>query len=147
MHVENKSGEALPVTARVHSGCITIPEVKLRLHFSNKNDGKHDTPTLLSIRRRRDAVAIATKGRMRNLFLKFQSETECKEFTDSFVKLNPPPAMMNPQEMSGRDDESGEAVNYVKRLLNEPDFISYVDHLEDYLLSSEDGRQMLDAFL
>jgi hypothetical protein len=148
LEAKNKNGEILPLTVRICKGLIQIPEVKLRLDLKGNGkaeDNNNNKPTLLFVRRRRDTIAIVGEGRMRKVVLKFRNETECKEFSDIFVKLNPPPLMDETQDPNSRQDESGEALTYVARLLNEPDFLSYVNDLETFLLSSEDGTEMVDA--
>ena len=150
LQATNKNGEIIPTTARVSKGLITIPEVKLRLDLtgaatSNKSD--NGKPNLLTIRRRGATLAIAGEGSVRKVLLKFRNETECKEFSDLFVELNPPRMLDNDRVPDGNQlaDESGNALCYVARLLNEPDFVSYVNDLEGYLMSTEDGKQMLDS--
>jgi hypothetical protein len=152
MQAKNKNGTILPVYAQVCEGAIILPSVKIRLDISgglnNKEENKSNHPApLVEVRRRRDTISVGGGGGMRRVHLKFRNEAECKEFSDLFVKLNPPMVWSRKKDRSTQPDESGDALSYVVRLLNEPEFEGYVNNLERYLLSSEDGQQMLDAFV
>jgi hypothetical protein len=151
MEARNSEGKLVPVAVQVKRGSITIPRVKMRLELnSRRNDKANEKNANITVRRRRDTVAIGGDGRMQRILLKFRSEKECRDFSDHFVALNPPAILAaSTKESLAADqiEESGEALSYMMRLLNEPEFVSYVDHLENYLMSSEDGQQMLNAFV
>lgn len=153
LEAKNKNNELLPVTVRVAKGLLTIQEVKLRLSLHEKKDvhekkcGTDKKPLLVVVQRRRDTVSIGSNGRIQKVFLRFRNEAECREFSDAFVKLNPPLIIDDQARSAPKEDSAGEVLNYVTRLLNEPDFLAYVDSLEKCILSSDDGRQMLESLL
>jgi len=111
------------------------------------------------------APAPAPPGR--TIALVFRSEQECLDFSDRLLALNPPPkkksddglvgsatsaaagsdvaAAADHQHQREDDNDDGVVLSYVARLLNDPQFLGFVQGLESRLNSSEDGKLMLDA--
>ncbi len=165
------SGDGI-VTASPRKGCIEVRVLKLRIALSHEDDDptSHENSSVgdrCLLVRRGKAILIHSTRRLRSIVLMFQSETECLEFSDRLVMLNPSNiqscslmtqnliATPHPVDHGHaaataleptRAEYSQEAQSYLVRLLHDEGFLQLVQNIESNLTSSDDGVKMLNAF-
>ena len=152
------------VRANPRAGAIVIRRLRLRVLLQN------DTV----VTRRHCSLRIQSAAGVRVLVLRFGSPAACQGFGDLLLQYNPVMNMTNHEESSSwnlsdyltatpspssplctttttttpqQEDERTSVLFYVARLLCDAEFLRMVRGLEHALLSSEDGRQLLEDSL
>lgn len=163
------SGDGL-LLATPQKGSIEIRLLKVRISLSHEGDAANENNNQEDrclIVRRGKAILIHSRWKMRSVVLAFRNDTDCLEFSDRLVLLNPsniessllmtqtlipsphhhangqPHFALTPQGTGC----SQESQAYMMRLLHEDGFLQLMHNIEDTLTSSEDGAKMLNAFL
>lgn len=123
--------------------CIVFPE--LRQKFSLKSEADRGT-----VIRRDNKILLVSKRRARALLLEFPSLEDCLGFSDQFARLNPRKPLKNkngkkrktPPAVVG-EKERREVVSWIVKMLHDKSFLSFVHKIENYIIETEDGMQIL----
>lgn len=153
--VRNISGTAVWM-ACVHiielnhlSSCNSIVIPTLHQKFSLSNNA-NDKGTVI---RRNNCILLLSRTRTKAMVLQFSSLQHCLDFSDRFVKLNPPidefvcPSQTDSGSFFGQLAHRESILAHVVRLLHDPDFESFVSNIEATLSGSTDGTQMLHSWV
>jgi len=166
------SDDAIMATPR--QGGIEIRKFRVRIRlFPKQGDDTAESYGYAS--RRLDRIYCPSRSSSGTtsgaLVLKFRNKSECIAFFDRLVALNPTEASrllksnkseststasrkrrMNPAlDLSGYKDDVSvkrrkfDIMSYVVRLLHDDSFLKFVDDIEDTLMSTQDGANILAA--
>jgi hypothetical protein len=122
-------------------------------------DGGGGAITTATIVRRGDRVKIATIGSPAHIILVFANIEEAVDFCDQVVAavgsittsttMNDPRRHRRLLDAAEREEEheSGvEVLSYAATLLTDPSFIEFAQNLENALVTTDDGRALLEQF-
>lgn len=143
----NSKGQYVRIVASPSKGSILLEQIKVRISLSYVSEaGTRSCP----VNRRRRMLLISVSEPSKILGLLFRAEKDCLAFTDRLMVLNPSlvasqPRSEDPSSPASTADSSEIVNSYVARLLNEPEFIQFVNGLESTLAATEDGEKMLQA--
>jgi hypothetical protein len=160
MKPTNSQGRTVVIRASPRSGCIVLPriQVRIRLLTSTKEGSKENDAVVV---RRRNALLVSSRTRVRSLVFKFSDVQSCLDFSDRLVELNPSlfriprsPSNLNSVFANGTVEgpnlsaaESQQVLSLVGRLLCDEDFKELCHNLESSIRASEDGMQMLATLI
>jgi hypothetical protein len=146
------------IAASPRKDCIVIPALRQKFSLLSSEGGDKSC-----VIRRDHCILLVSRRRTRAMVLQFSSVQDCLDFSDRFVELNPPPAMLSPPtntttgtnddviapeaaiQIAAQPAQQEEVVSYLARLLHDDSFLGLVHKLETYLGNTTDGAHILEG--
>jgi hypothetical protein len=168
MKPSNSQGRTVVIRASPRSGCVVLPriQVRIRLLTSTREGSKGNDAVVV---RRRNALLVSSRSRVRSLVFKFSDLQSCLDFSDRLIDLNPclfsirrPSSYLSSlfasaglvgthrctvDEPDLSTADSQQFLSLVGRLLCDEDFEELCHNLESSIRASEDGMQMLATLI
>lgn len=165
----NSQGRTVVIRASPRSGCIVLPRIQVRIRLlTSTKDGSKEKDDVVVVRRR-NAILVSSRSRVRSLVFKFADLKSCLEFSDRLVELNP--SILNVRrnrsflsslvtsaghfetktravdgpDLSTADNQ--QVLSLVGRLLCDENFKQLCNNLESSIRASEDGMELLSTLI
>ena len=165
---ESNSNPWSSIYATPKKNCIEIKKLRLRIHLfahssssSKSEESKaQNTEPATSIPRqhatvvqRSDTLFItASRGTIGAVVLRFESTTQCLEFSNRLVSLNAQVVANVPLKEEAIDSSSSSKlpvdsvmVPYLVQMLHDPSFVQLVQYMDTVVQSIPGGQEMLKA--